>query len=556
MADGKIELELTLEDGSVVKALTNVETAAKKTGDNVEKDLFDGFKKGLKKVSVAASVAIAASLGATVKAIAEGIQAEDSLNKFNASLRAAGLFSQQTSNDFQNFASRLQETTKYTDEQVLSLSSLSLNYARNADEAKKLTEAAIALSAATGKDVESSMQQLGATLQGNVGKLANMEGGFANLTKKQLESGAAVDLVIKRFGELAGSETKTFSGILNQISKSFDDLVKSFGLIIVQNPKLKAALGVILESLRDLAKNVDIDAVTNKINKLLEASANLGMLLGTVVAPVLELSVNIVKEFIRGLSYLGDVVNFVLLGQFQAAGETAKRGLEEIKTNLSNYDVSLAVTEFAEKFKTAIDGAASIISPAAGKTGKDAGIKLREEFTTEALKLDEFQQNFQIAFKNIGAGALAAIGGSFVKGKSAFKDFGKTALSMLGDLAIQTGIIISGMGQALTALAAALSNPFTGFLAIAAGAALIVLGGALKALAGGGGGGGGAVPGGGVATATAAGISSDGNEQEFRDQGTSLVVNVQGSVFDSEETGLRISDIIKTNFDRRDVRFA
>lgn len=561
MADGKIELELTLEDGSVVKALTNVETAAKKSGDKIEENLFAGVSKGFKRVGLAAGVAFAAAFAIGIKgisdSISEGIKAEDALNKFNASLRAAGMFSQETSKSFQVFATKLQSTTKYTDEQVLALSSLSLNYATNAEEAKKLTSAAIALSAATGKDVETSMQQLGATLQGNVGKLANMEGGFGRLTKAQLQSGAALDIVISRFGALAGAETQTFSGLLNQISKAFGDLSEAFGVIIVQNPKLKAALDFILKGLRALAEDVDVQGVTNKINKLLEATANLGLIVGTIVAPVIELFVNILKEAIKQLGTFSDALNFILLRQFSAAANVVKQGIDGIGERLGAYDVSLAVTEFAEKFKTAIDGASSTIAPSAKVNGENTGKNFREGFTTEALKLNEFQQNFQNAFKSIGTGALAAIGGSFVKGKSAFKDFGKATLNLLGDLAIQTGFIISGMGTALQSLAAALSNPFTGFLAIAAGAALVVLGGALKALAGGGSSS--PVPGGGVASSAGGGggvASSNGNNQEFQEQGTSLVVNVQGSIFDSEETGLRISDIIKTNFDRKDVRFA
>lgn len=561
MADGQIELSLTMESGEVVKAFANVETAAKKSGDKIEENLFAGIGKGFKKIGLAAGVAFAAAFAIGIKgisdSISEGIKAEDALNKFNASLRAAGMFSESASLSFQKFATGLQNTTKYTDEQVLALSSLSLNYARNAEEAKKLTTAAIALSAATGKDVETSLQTLGGTLEGSIGKISKLGGGFANLTKKQLESGLALDLVISRFGALAGAETQTFSGLLNQISKAFGDLSEAFGVIIVQNPKLKAALDFILKGLRSLAEDVDVQAVTNKINKLLEATANLGLIVGTIVAPVIELFVNILKEAITQLGTFSDALNFVLDGQFTAASDVVKNGLDGIGERLSNYDVSLAMTEFAEKFKTAIDGASSTIAPSANANGANTGKSFREGFTTEALKLNEFQQNFQNAFKAIGTGALAAIGGSFVKGKSAFKDFGKATLNLLGDLAIQTGFIISGMGTALQSLAAALSNPFTGFLAIAAGAALVVLGGALKALAGGGSSS--PVPGGGVAASAGGGGASglsDGTGQEFQEQGTSLVVNVQGSIFDSEETGLRISDIIKTNFDRKDVRFA
>jgi hypothetical protein len=170
------------------------------------------------------------------------------------------------------------------------------------------------------------------------------------------------------------------------------------------------------------------------------------------------------------------------------------------------------------------------------------------------LSLNQAAQNslnqvFVQGFQNIGA--------ALVKGGSAFANFGQFVLNILGDLAIQMGSIIIAQSEALKALAAALTNPLTGApLAFAAGAALVVLGGALKALAGGSGGStsltGGGVAGGSLTTPTeATPIADIEDNQQQRETATKIEVNIAGDVLDSDETGLRIVNIINDAIGRQ-----
>lgn len=565
MPDGRIEIQLELETGEVVKAFAKVETAAQKSADTVEKTfastLGDGIKKSFKAVGVAAAAALVAAFAAGIagigKSIKEGIGAENALNQFNAQLRAAGFFSERTSKSFQDFAKTIQDTTKFTDEQALSFSALSLNYARNVDEAKKLTQAAIALSAATGgrTGVEEAMQQLGGTLNGTVGRLSKLGGGFNQLTVAQLKSGAAMDLVLQRFGSLAGAETKTFEGLINQISKAFDDLSKASGLAIIQSPKLKAALTAILTTIRELTAGTDVNTITKSVSAFVTALANGAKLVASSVLPVFEVVINVVREIVKGFStaaaFLFEAATGNLKNAVIALASETQTSIEQIAST----PISDKVAAVAENISKAVDAAAPTLVGAGQKLGDllREGMELSNEYTKE------IQAAFVTALTGITIGGIESIGASFVKGKGAFKDFGKSVLNLMGSLAIQIGVIISGMGAAIQALATALTNFFTAPIAIAAGIALIALGGALKALAGGGGSSG-ASSGGGIRSGAsgAAGAGDGGTDlaDVGQPQGTQLVVNVQGSVFDSDETGLRIADIIKTNFDRRDVRFA
>jgi len=149
------------------------------------------------------------------------------------------------------------------------------------------------------------------------------------------------------------------------------------------------------------------------------------------------------------------------------------------------------------------------------------------------------------AFRRIGSAAVEGLGRSFesvgralITGENAFEAFGRSVLNVLGDIALQAGALYTALGFASGNFAQA-----------ALGIGLTVLGGAIKALAGTGGGSsptpvsdGGAISG---------GIDSnpiDGNLSPINGDvstGSQVSVVVNGDIFDSEETGLRISRILR-----------
>ena len=87
------------------------------------------------------------------------------------------------------------------------------------------------------------------------------------------------------------------------------------------------------------------------------------------------------------------------------------------------------------------------------------------------------------------------------------------------------------------------------------GAALIVLGGALKALSGGTSAGAAPVAGGGGVGASPSPTTDLTPQDQLTRQepNTQVQVVVQGSIYDSDETGSRIVDLINTAFDKKGV---
>jgi len=187
-----------------------------------------------------------------------------------------------------------------------------------------------------------------------------------------------------------------------------------------------------------------------------------------------------------------------------------------------------------------LEGTDTVFENLAGKS-KSALEKIKQEltaFVTDAdAKLKQFNDAVQNGFARAVSAGIQSFVNALIKGENALVAFGKAFIGVLGDVAIQLGttILIGGLG---------LQNLFAGNPAgaIVFGASLIAIGTLLKALSGGGFAGaaaGGAPPG---QDATTAPLLDNG---DLREPSAAVQVTIEGNVFDSEDTGLRIADILK-----------
>lgn len=157
----------------------------------------------------------------------------------------------------------------------------------------------------------------------------------------------------------------------------------------------------------------------------------------------------------------------------------------------------------------------------------------------------DFSSTFNEAFLEIGVSFAEGIGG-LIAGTSGFDDFGKGLLSTLGGLLAKVGEMVMAAGLAFFSLSiafkAAISNPATALIAIAAGAALIAVGTAVQskiASSASGGGGGtfsGSTAGGGTFDTRTFAASTGAKAElqpititvtgEFRQRGTDMVATI------------------------------
>jgi len=101
--------------------------------------------------------------------IEAAIQYEDALNQLKISFELSGIASEDSINGFEAFANQLEETTKFTDDQILSNAALIQSLGNLSQEGlKEATQAAVDLAAATGKDLSEASTLVAKAANGQV----------------------------------------------------------------------------------------------------------------------------------------------------------------------------------------------------------------------------------------------------------------------------------------------------------------------------------------------------------------------------------------------------
>lgn len=231
--------------------------------------------------------------------------------------------------------------------------------------------------------------------------------------------------------------------------------------------------------------------------------------------------------------------NTNMSGSFNKFLENLKNTVIASKDNLSVLDgaikntgnVSLGVTQSVSEYFNGMKSAAIDLSMTAQKS---------------------FQEMGRSAFNTIGTGiggAFAAFGKAASKGEDALQAFANSLLNTMGQMAVQLGsqFILQGIAY----MWAGMPN---GPALIGAGAALAAFGGILSGVGGGataqGGGTAAATSGGGVASEPAS-VASDMVNNEPAKIATQVNLTIAGSVYDSEETGMRIVNLINSAFEKQ-----
>lgn len=246
--------EMLASQKNVEKTAKDISSSLTDMGKKGEKSFLDlgrimdtalGF--GLTRLAEGAlSIATDAFRGLFDTFIRDGITAaqkqEDAINALNTQMTLAGNYSKEASADMQAFASQLQQTTTVGDETTLSMLALATTFGKSNSETKRLTQAAIELSAATGMSLEGAIKNLGKTYSGLTGELGESLPIVKTLTVEQLKAGAAVDLLLNKFGGSAAAKTKTFSGAMLQAKNTFGDFTETIGSLITSSPAVIAAI--------------------------------------------------------------------------------------------------------------------------------------------------------------------------------------------------------------------------------------------------------------------------------------------------------------------------
>ena len=316
MADERVVIEIELDDGTIKKGFATINKEGKKSGNKagkslekgVEKGVKDGGKKGfgfltkgLKAAAGLAVVGIGAAFASSKFINAAKIQ-EDAINALNSALFATGQFTNKASLDFQNYASSLQQQTKFGDEAILKNAALIQSLGKLDSEGHKgATSAAQDLAAALSIDLSTASTLVGRAATGDVALFkrygVTIEAG-ANKTETFAN---ALRTLNENFGGAAARQVVTFSGATTQLSNTFGDLFEEIGFLITKSPEVITFVKVLEQSFTaaiDIIK-ANADDIRETIGNFINTFRN-----GFLIA------VGAIKLFQRSFSNNSDLVAF------------------------------------------------------------------------------------------------------------------------------------------------------------------------------------------------------------------------------------------------------
>jgi hypothetical protein len=604
----EIITEIILDLDKMRSRLKDAEGESKSSGEKIGKSIGDGaeggfgkFLGGFKGQLLALGGAIAG--GFTLKAmIHEATEAQDAMHQLATAFRITGQDVPSATAHFEHYAEQLQRLTTVSDDAIVKNAALLVSIGKLSGEGlDRATKAALDLSAGMNISLETAFDKVSRAAAGHTEVLRKYGITVMQTGDRAKDFSAFLDKINSSFGGQAEAKVNTFSGALAQLTNISKDLLETFGNMIIKSPVVVAMLKFAGQSTAAFNEKVkELVGSTDVIGTAIKALLQLGQYIITYVVQPLELLYNVGKVVfdallvgIQGLVVgfsafgyaVGSLLEKVMPEKFAGFGESMKTMLDssvdvlndfvgktqEAGGKVFDFNVSAASSNYITKLQSVADQARPIADQVTSDmtTAQEAKYMahwdyivngFNNAFNFTAAKSEQFQKQMQArlnttfeSFKVGVAGAFASIGAALVKGENVFAAFGKAILGVFGDLAIQIGTFYFLLGIATLFL-----NPAAAAGYIAGGLALIVLGGALKALAGGGGMGAGATGAGGGGAGGGGGggqdqFTGEPLAQEDRKPQTNIAVNIAGNVLDRRQTGIEIVDSINEAFGTQGV---
>ena len=607
----KLIVEIVLDDGSIKKGFVSMESQAKKTSSSLTSTLGGSFSKiGAAVGAIGAAFASGAFLG---KAIEEAKNAEKANNAFAASLAQIGAYSQDAVTKFSNYADALSAQTGISDDAIKGNASMLVTLGKLSGEGlERATAASLDLAQALQIDIGTAFDMVAKSANGTVGTLSKY--GFS--VDKNLSSSDKFQSILGqiegRFGGLAKTNLNTFSGQMDNLGNSFNKIFEAVGGLFTGGGDgvLKKAIGFFADFFRQTAGFIEEWGQKNQsvISQLVDNFITLGSVINTVVIRPIELLGRIsyvvfngiitgINAIIAGSFQVGKAINEYILkplsigksfGQFieTAADSSASVFAESMAqtqaamTNTLNGSVTESIGGFIENFRTTLSSTTSPVEEFKNRNieaieeTKNAWQEYAFSFSSsiESIKGGFREAVYELAgTKEAMAKGFAAIGKSALQGMAntvgnAFASFGKALatgedaaqafvnsfLSSIGQMLIQMGTsyILQGIAASANPLTPGMGGPL-----IAAGAAMAAFGGVLSAIGGSGGGASTASAGGGGVAAEPSPTTELPTQNEIvaQEPNTEVQVVINGSIYDSDETGSRIVSLINDAFDKKGV---
>lgn len=555
MSDERIEIEITLDSGAVVKGLANVKSAGVDAASSTEKSFNNAqgavSKFGKSILALGAGFLALKGVQSAIRGINSAIQAsseqQTSINALNSALALTGKFSKDASQSIQSLASQIERSSNFSGEQVLDAASKIQTLGNlSVRDLGRASQAAADFAARLNVDIGTAANLVGRAAAGNTEAFSRY-GIEVDKTKTKAEQFSQILTQLEsKFGGGAAAAADTFQGSIKQLGNSFDDILKSIGNLFTRSP----ALIVLFQELTLVFRKFsDSFSQSNSEDFFKSIIINLSVILQAtiVTAQRIALSFELAWERAKAAFNAFKVLTTAgLSDSFNAALQANINEIDRIKAAFSETDDS-AVISFFDRLIAKVQATSGTLVDLSEKFTNIAPKDVTENIVENVSKVGaQIQQGFGNA---ISQGIQAAVR-ALATGQNAFAAFGKAVIGVFGDLAIQLGTFFIVTSSALASLKSL--DPTGG---IAAGIALVALGTFLKILAGAGSSGPQVNGVGGNAPLTPDLATNPVNQPPERlERETRVAINVEGTVLDPISVGQQIASILNDTFSATGTR--
>jgi hypothetical protein len=157
-----------------------------------------------------------------------------------------------------NYASALQETTRYNDEDIMSVQKSIAYYGIAGDQLDKLTKATIDFAVAKGVDLVSAGNLVAKAVGTETDALKRYGVEISGAAGSTERAQNAAESISRLFGGSAAADAGTFSGKLAILKNSFDELKEAVGNAIIKNQGLSDIFGIVKKAIEDATKYVKL----------------------------------------------------------------------------------------------------------------------------------------------------------------------------------------------------------------------------------------------------------------------------------------------------------
>jgi hypothetical protein len=252
-------------------------------------------------------------------AVAAAQVQEDAVNQLNIALKNTGQFSQETSQNFQDYASSLQGMTRFGDEVILQNAALIQSLGNlSQDGLKGATKAALDMSAALGIDLTSAATLVGKAAAGEIGSFSRFGVIIEKGADKAETFANALTALNRQFGGAAAGQIKTYSGATEQMSNTIGDFQEKIGEIVTKNPLVIKAIKVINQVFLDLQQVVE------------DNKRELGLFIGLVAdvfIKAVKVAAKAAEGIIKTLGGFSEAIHGIRLAYAELTNKSIEDGL-------------------------------------------------------------------------------------------------------------------------------------------------------------------------------------------------------------------------------------